>query len=301
MQRKRGRHYDACIPAVALGTLCGIISFGFCVLVMYNASVCKKCVECEKCVECIDKPELSLPIKTLHMRQNTKLLAWYNSNSALFAFPTDKLTEVRMTGANTYMLDIGANVGIYAHGLLKMFPQTRVISFEPIPAYAQFIREHPMSVGLTVETLAMGQQFSPTNLTLLMDQRNLGWNTLHTSANVIECQDCMQTIYITSVSFDHYYYHMHPELASIQCGFIKIDTEGYESNVLKGMHRFLTEKAQASELPLMVIEVAWGPIKHPNWAEEVQEFEWLISIGYERVNYRVASTRDVWFVPLRKF
>ena len=46
---------------------------------------------------------------------------------------------------------------------------------------------------------------------------------------------------------------MHPELASIKCGFIKIDTEGYESNV----HRFLTEKAQAGELPL----------KHPNWAE----------------------------------
>lgn len=182
-----------------------------------------------------------------------------------------------------------------------MFPKTRVISFEPIPAYAQFIREHPMSVGLTVETLAMGQQSSPTNLTLLMDKRNLGWNTLHTSANVIECPDCMQTIYITSVSFDHYYYYMHPELASIKCGFIKIDTEGYESNVLKGMHRFLTEKAQASELPLMVIEVAWGPLKHPNWAEEVQEFEWLISLGYERVNYRVASTRDVWFVPLRKF
>lgn len=292
MQRKRGRHYDDCIPAAALGTLCGIISFGFSVLVMYNAS------ECKKCVECVNKPEILLPIKTQNMNQNTKLLAWYNSNSALFAFPTDKLSEVRMTG---YMLDIGANVGIYAHGLLKMFPKTRVISFEPIPAYAQFIREHPMSaVGLTVETLAMGQQSSPTNLTLLMDKRNLGWNTLHTSANVIECPDCMQTIYITSVSFDHYYYYMHPELASIKCGFIKIDTEGYESNVLKGMHRFLTEKAQASELPLMVIEVAWGPLKHPNWAEEVQEFEWLISLGYERVNYRVASTRDVWFVPLRR-
>ena len=283
MQRKRGR--DNYLPAAAFGTLCGIISFGFSVLVM------------PECKECVNKPEILLPIKTHNMGQDTKLLAWYNSNSALFAFPTDKLTEVRMTG---YMLDIGANVGIYAHGLLKMFPKTRVISFEPIPAYAQFIREHPMSVGLTVETLAMGQQSSPTNLTLLMDKHNLGWNTLHTSANVIECPDCMQTIYITSVSFDHYYYYMHPELASIKCGFIKIDTEGYESNVLKGMHRFLTEKAQASELPLMVIEVAWGPLKHPNWAEEVQEFEWLISLGYERVNYRVASTRDVWFVPLRK-
>jgi FkbM family methyltransferase len=292
MQKKRARRYDDLIAAVTLGTLCGIVSFGS--LALLYTKMAPACVECTECVKKVDTRESLLPIAR---QQDPKLLQWYNSNSALFAFPTNKLAEVRMTGANTYMLDIGANVGIYAHGLLKTFPHTRVISFEPIPAYAQFIREHPKSVGLTVESLALGQQSSPTELTLLMDRRNLGWNTLHTSANVIECPDCMQTIGITSVAFDHYYYHMHPELAPLKCAFIKIDTEGYESNVLKGMHRFLTEKAQAGELPLMVIEVAWGPLKHPNWADEVQEFEWLFSIGYQQVDYRVASTSDVWFVP----
>jgi FkbM family methyltransferase len=236
------------------------------------------------------------------MQLDTKLLAWYTDNSNLFTEQRSEwswLTRA-MTNQNCFMLDIGGNVGIYAHGLLKKFPDVLVLSFEPIPHYAQFIRDHPSSSTnrIKVESLAMGREPWPTNVSLLMDSRNLGWNTLHTDNNVIECADCMQTIQITSVSFD-YYYLSHPELASMRCSFIKIDTEGFEARVLQGMHVFLTHRAK--ELPLMVIEVAWGPNKHPHWGEAVAEFEWLISLGYQRAQYEFSSTQDVWFVPLHKW
>jgi FkbM family methyltransferase len=237
-------------------------------------------------------------------KANARLLDWYQHNSQLFGGSAKEWGWLTgdMIGSDSIMLDIGANVGIYAHGLLRTFPQVHVISFEPIEQYAQFIRNHPLSntQRLTVEALAMGHEPAPTNLTLLMDKSNLGWNTLHTSAAVIECAECMEATQITSVSFD-YYYSLRPELSAHKFGFIKIDTEGYEFRVLQGMRGFLTQKALAGQLPLMLIEVAWGPLKHPHWAEEVTALEWLISLGYQRPDYSVASTQDVWFVPLRKW
>jgi hypothetical protein len=67
------------------------------------------------------------------------------------------------------------------------------------------------------------------------------------------------------------------------------------------MQFFLTQKALAGQLPLMLIEVAWGQLKHPHWTEEVTALEWLISLGYQRPDYSVASAQDVWFVPLHKW
>ena len=292
MQRKRKQVVP--IYAFVLITLC-LISFALNLSLLFRRD--------NNCTIAQNKPSTCIPCPSLTVL-DPKLVAWYTDNSNLFTDQSGEwswLTQT-MTTRNCFMLDVGGNVGIYAHGLLKKFPDTHVLSFEPIPHYAQFIREHPLSKThrLTVEALAMGREPTPTNLSLLMDSRNLGWNTLHTDKNVIECPGCMQTIQITAVSFD-YYYLSHPELASMKCSFIKIDTEGYEAHVLQGMHGFLTQKAMIGELPLMVIEVAWGPSKHPHWAEEVQEFEWLIALGYQRAQYQVSSTQDVWFVPLHRW
>ena len=267
--------------------------------------VCPPCpISCER--EPLNLPTLptvpKLPtVKTVVSSQDQRLSMWYNSNSNLFSDSHKEwnwLTE-KMKSDRCVMLDIGANVGIFAHGLLRLFPNVDVISFEPIPKYAEFIRRHPLSSSsrLKVETMAMGREASPTTLTLLMDKQNLGWNTLHTSPEVIECLECMQPIEITSMSFDYYYHqYLGPNMMK-QVSFIKIDTEGYESRVLEGMHAFLMQQALAKQLPLMLIEVAWGPTKHPNWMDEVAQFEWLISLGYHRPHYEVSSTSNVWFIP----
>ena len=311
---RRPRHYYWMAPP-------SLLLFGILVVILIIFSMvsklsnldggCPACPSCEKS-QPLQMPCLSLPlvIKPSYPKEmigektigEEELDMWYNSNSNLFSDSHKEwgwLTE-KMKSDQCVMLDIGANVGIFAHGLLRLFPQVDVISFEPIPKYAEFIRRHPLSSSrrLKVETMAMGREASPTNLTLLMDKKNLGWNTLHTSSAVIECVECMQPIEITSMSFDYYYQHQLAPIMMKQVSFIKIDTEGYESRVLEGMHAFLMRQALAKQLPLMLIEVAWGPSKHPNWMEEVAQFEWLISLGYHRPRYEVSSTSDVWFVPL---
>jgi FkbM family methyltransferase len=170
------------------------------------------------------------PLSAVIPKANTRLLDWYKHNSQLFGGSAKEWSWLtgEMIGSDSIMLNIGANVGIYAHCLLRTFPQVHVISFEPIEQYADFIRNHPLSntQRLTVEALAMGHKQAPTNLTLLMDKSNLGWNTLHTSAAVIKCAECMEATQITLVAFD-YYYSLRPELSSKKICFIKIDTEGY--------------------------------------------------------------------------
>ena len=226
-----------------------------------------------------------------------QLARWYAENVHLFDGSRREWRGLR-DREGQIMLDIGANTGIFAHGLLQKFPLARVVAFEPIPRYADFIRGHALSQTdrLTVECLALGNDERLTKHTLRMDKQNLGWNTLVQSDTIIECAECMERLEISSVAFDTYNLHARWPIESIV--FVKIDVEGYEFRVLQGMRGFLTAAALAKRLPLMLIEIAWGPSKHPHWAEEAETLEWLISLGYHRPHYEVASTRDVWFVPL---
>lgn len=144
---------------------------------------------------------------------------------------------------NTF-IDIGANIGIYTLNASKLIGENGiVISFEP------FTRNHNTLVNhislnnlqnIKVEKLAVGEKNGVVNLYYDESEKNLGMVT----AGIIESGIKEE---VKMVSLDSYL-----ENSSIaKIDFIKIDVEGFEYSVLKGMKDTL-EKYH----PTLLVEIS---------------------------------------------
>jgi len=212
----------------------------------------------------------------------SRLQAWDQNIERVTQQVTDTALEFLPDGG--VLIDVGANTGLFTEQILRA-RGIRAYLFEPVPEYFRYCKEKfSQARGVSVENLALAD--TPGQLTLYMDQKNLGWNTLEAT----KCTDGMQPVEIQAVTFDSY-----AEAAGIdRIDLIKIDVEGAEYRVLKGMQKTL---ARLRQKPVILCEVGWGPNGHPNWAEETAAFEWLFENGYERCDYNVSGTSDVIFIP----
>ena len=83
--------------------------------------------------------------------------------------------------------------------------------------------------------------------------------------------------------------------------FIKIDVEGSEYMVLRGM---LDSLKTWMPLPVILCEVGWGT-SHPNWDEELKVFDELKEIGYSFCDLEgveidessISGTTDILLIP----
>lgn len=80
---------------------------------------------------------------------------------------------------------------------------------------------------------------------------------------------------------------------------IKIDVEGSEYKVIDGMRKLLLAlKKRAKTMPVIMVEFGWGS-RHPEYAEEIDAFTFLESLGYKcDADFRnVQRTVDMVFLP----
>lgn len=138
--------------------------------------------------------------------------------------------------SDAVILDVGANIGIYALSYARLYPESTVYAFEPHPATYELLvanielnedlreRVHPFNLGLlnvhgeramSIPTPAIHPRYDPTS-----HQINSGLFSVYgDGSNRIVCR----FVPLDSVA---------PELARID--FIKIDVEGSEYEVLEG-------------------------------------------------------------------
>jgi FkbM family methyltransferase len=183
------------------------------------------------------------------------------------------------------LIDVGANCGLFTEQVLRQ-RDVQAFLFEPVPKYFNYcVDKFQGKRKIVVENLALAE--APGNLQIFIDNENLGWNTLVQT----KCTPGMQPVDIKAETFDTYA----DRHGIFKIDVIKIDVEGSEYRVLKGMQGTLQRLAKK---PVIICEVAWGPGSHPNWNEEVEAFEWLFRNGYQRIDYNVSGTSDVIFLPL---
>ncbi len=146
-------------------------------------------------------------------------------------------------------IDVGANIGYLsaiAMGLVGRVGQ--VHSFEPVPQYAAQLRklasankEHQ----LVVNEWALGETRAQARI-YLTSLSNIGWNTMvpsfmdeATCRDIVEVETCRLDTYILA-----------RRLRDIQ--LIKIDAEGYEFPILRGLERYFDN---CSCLPPIICEI----------------------------------------------
>lgn len=137
-------------------------------------------------------------------------------------------------------VDIGANFGIYSYYMLKH--SRRCVAFEPYPRLAKLLRRG-LGERLEVHEFALSDRSGIATLRASFDQT--GHNTIEPS-NLIEAKvldpSSLVTIDVRVARFDDF------DLDPV--GFIKIDVEGHETEVIAGAAQTIER-----DLPALLIEV----------------------------------------------
>lgn len=180
------------------------------------------------------------------------------------------------------VLDIGASVGyLSAVAAEAVGPAGLVHAFEPVPAsFERLKRLAELNPGFRIIPVnaAAGSEEGRLWLALSSDQ-NIGWNTL--VPGLMPQSQQREQIQVPVRVMDAY-------IAEVGLGrvhFIKVDAEGFEFPILKGLRRCLEE-----DRPLVLCEVVPGA--YPLLGSSVQELQEFL----KRQRYQVL---DLHLRPLR--
>lgn len=192
-----------------------------------------------------------------------------------------------------WVLDVGSNTGSFIECVLDRFPSTNVLGFEPVRRYyANCRKRFRKRPNVRLENMALSDRQGRHEI--FVARKNIGWNTM--VAEKVDEDNEGRSEWIQCLRFDSYYFHRGLSRDKIKFDVVKIDVEGWEYKVLRGMRRFLQ-----SQMPVIVCEIGWGRY-HPHWREELKEFEYLCSIGYNREVLEqikvLEGTTDVVFRPM---
>lgn len=132
---------------------------------------------------------------------------------------------------NPFVLDVGANVGGYSRDVVAINPSATVFAFEPHPlTFERLVSNLETYRNIRLFNCAVGDQ--PTRQ-MLYDRRSEA-GTMHASIyrEVIEdIHQAQSTAYeVNVITLDEFI----KEQRLVRVDLLKIDTEGYELNVLKG-------------------------------------------------------------------
>lgn len=197
--------------------------------------------------------------------------------------PTTKQFLLRHMPSDGLFLDVGANVGYFSLLLAQVAPASRVISLEPNPPIAALLEEsiarnklgsrislHRVAAADTAGTLQFGVDPDNTGHSRLANEHHAGSLTVET------------------VVLDEW---LPPLLEGRPLSLVKIDVEGAECRVLRGMNRLIAEHR-----PAIVVE---------GYDEHLREFgdsladlrALLVQAGYEEA---LPSDGNLYVLPRPK-
>jgi FkbM family methyltransferase len=194
-------------------------------------------------------------------KRNTEIWEKYSLN--YFFNLIDKNKKVNI-------IDIGANVGLYSL-YAKHLPNSHFYSYEPFKFTYDLLNDNIKLNNITnVQTYNIGlsDKKGKTILNVCLSQDGL--NTM--GANPLRFND-INPIEVEIDTLDNIFYNN-----NINVDFIKIDTEGYEYNILKG-----GEKTIKKYKPIIQLEFNETNMRQCNIRPE-QLLNYINELGYKQHN-----------------
>lgn len=199
----------------------------------------------------------------------------------IYEFDLMKIMKDNLNKGDVFF-DIGANVGyISAVGICLVGKLGQVHSFEPVPQYAlnlKKMKELNPEYTFFANNCACSDKkgFSKIDLST----SNIGWNTM--VPNFMEKNDRNKSISVPMCRLDDYICKNNLKKIAL----IKIDTEGYELKVLKGLQGYFDE-TQPADRPPIYCEIA--PAAYPLLQLSLKS----LSKYMEQYSYYAFDSRDI--------
>lgn len=146
------------------------------------------------------------------------------------------LNKKLMDKNDTIIFDVGANVGKYSLMLRQSLPSAKIFSFEPNPETFEILRKNTDTFGISIFNFGLGKEIK--NDKIFTFGNNL--SSVNASSDIEVLKELKRDSEIVDFdiridTLDHFcaqntINHIH---------FLKIDTEGFETEVLFGAHTLL--------------------------------------------------------------
>lgn len=136
----------------------------------------------------------------------------------------------RLMRPGDVFVDVGANVGYFVRFVAKFCQPSAIHAFEPHPTSVQLLELNSwgIKVPVTVWPIALGS--GPGTVVVSTAQNNVGDTRVSAAAN-----DVSATSVAAIARMD--------EVLSGRVDVVKIDVQGYESDVIRGMHRLWSQNS----------------------------------------------------------
>jgi FkbM family methyltransferase len=202
---------------------------------------------------------------------------------------------------NTFV-DVGANIGYLSTIALGLVGKTgHIHSFEPVKEYFSKLKDATLlnpAYNFVVNQYALGE-LKGTGKIAVTNLRNIGWNTIVPGFMLNETIKEIQEVPIRRL--DDYI----KEKALNDIALIKIDTEGFEFPVLKGLSNYFE---RCKNLPAIICEInptAYPPLGYRlnQLSEYMKKFNYdafELGISKKRIDItKLEKTANVLFLPQR--
>lgn len=170
----------------------------------------------------------------------------------------------------TLLIDVGAYQGGFSRELLASSGFENAVLFEPNPLNVATLKQAFAYDGrLVIEPLALGNEVAEVTF-YATDDRATGSVLPYAPASLAP-DDAVESYCVEQTTLDRY---LEARDAQERVGLIKIDTQGYDLQVLQGAEQTL-KKSQ----PWLVAELIFGPL-YQHQASPFAIFNWLTERGY---------------------
>ena len=146
-------------------------------------------------------------------------------------------------------VDVGANTGLFTKMVLDKVGYkflSKVVLFEPVPyLYDECKNKFSKNNNIILNELALGDTTYET--TILASKQNLGYNKIYKEGMEIHSHEKFT---IKCVTFSDWAF----ENKIDNVGFIKVDAEGHDINVIRGMFDWMQTTNQR---PYILFETNW--------------------------------------------
>jgi FkbM family methyltransferase len=150
---------------------------------------------------------------------------------------------------NDTFIDVGANTGLFTKMVLDGLGEnfiSSVILFEPVPyLFDECKNKFDRNKNIIVSNLALSDKNEFA--TILASNQNLGYNKIYKEG--MEIHSC-EKYEIRCVTFSDWAFENKIE----KVDFVKVDAEGYDVNVIRGMFEWMKRTKQK---PHILFEINW--------------------------------------------
>ena len=231
--------------------------------------------------------------KTNGLNFNYYIYQDYIYRKMFFGNYSNEITKVllKYLQKGSVFIDVGANIGYFsAIGAGKVGKKGQVHSFEPVSIYFKKLREFVNlneNYQIYANNYALGESQGFSNINI--SKTNLGWNTM--VQGWMDSQNIKETVKVEVKRLDEYILKNSIKNISL----IKIDVEGYEFPVLKGLKNFFEITKQP--LPPIIVEII--PLFYSLLGEKLEDLEQFMK-NFSYTAYTLNGKSQINIMTLNK-